>query len=725
MIFYKLQESIIPLDKANLPEDQNSFVIFDTEEKAHFLMIKKEGCIVSYRVQLLLNAQALLRVEDGSPRPENEQSMLAKKCFFSEEEKEVAFFQAITQKKIEAWCCSAQPPQEFKDFGSLIDANVTLLITEKLNALQKRPLTIQALGDFLKNHWIETRCTAIGYTALPNNPAILFLCQLATSLAGITKKTPIELLMPGIETEFQYDDFQSLAEQPLEGILSTHILSESGRYLFPVAVLAVSVQEESNKSPYPRRQITDALDEIVNPCCDISEDPESMYLTLTEQERLFEHNQNARGYREAWRKYNRIARDKSTLFGRLQELIEGLKRNDAHGGLGTQEEGGSGTYSVIQAFQEYYDRLSPEEKQKVPPEVEEQISLLINLASQKAVPYQVRFSMEKPGQLDAGQLDEGTIYVWKDTKVAFCAVRDFRKKNNVLVETLSQETVYTADTVLEMLVKKGFIPESKAFFISQAHLMETCIGTRGETLSRLVQNDDVRNTLFTIALSEGAKANELKVVQAVYKEHVARLAKAKGQDHWSMTTALLSQFRIQPAAYIRGDQQIVEVMQLSEQDIRSLLGSDEAKTAFVQVVGLAVDNWVIWIHNNHAEKVHCVLTLLSNKLSMIKNFKDLAALLFSLDDLKKLSSVIGAMQDRLPELIPTPWELSRVLSSLAPDQCKAVCEAMKDRLPELIPTLRELSSVLRSPPDRCKAVCEAMQDHLPKLIPTLRELSSV
>ena len=76
----------------------------------------------------------------------------------------------------------------------------------------------ELLKNFLREHWLRIRKSALSYTAIPDAMITRFLCELAEMLSD-NKVSPIALLMPGVNIESLTEKYKNLDEIPLEQII--------------------------------------------------------------------------------------------------------------------------------------------------------------------------------------------------------------------------------------------------------------------------------------------------------------------------------------------------------------------------------------------------------------------------------------------------------------------------------------------------------------------------
>lgn len=152
----------------------------------------------------------------------------------------------------------------------------------------------------------------------------------------------------------------------LQKILQTHILGEDGRHLIPIRLLTeitLAPVIEPSIIPYmyiePEKSDSDEEDSEAPPVI-----PKN---TMEDQEekRLIAHSALTQEFMQARKDYTEESNDKNTLLGRLTELCTILHQNSAYV-TGVHDNAAAGAYPAIIVFMEYYNRLSPQQKGRIP-----------------------------------------------------------------------------------------------------------------------------------------------------------------------------------------------------------------------------------------------------------------------------------------------------------------------------------------------------------------------
>lgn len=230
---------------------------------------------------------------------------------------------------------------------------------------------VQQLAEALKANWDDCQLSFVGYTARPHHELTDLLCDIAIFVATQQQKQPLDILMPGIRVEHQQDiekDLSADCKDKLLEILRTHILSDNRYYLFPVELLL--------DVPLDCRKFT-----LNNPFCDflLGSDARGQ-LEDSEVQRLFNHSSETKTLFETIQEYKR-AINKDSLFFHLNNLVNHLEFNSAHGGIGLVDKPGDGSYDAIIRFQEFYVQILEKQSDNIHPDVKEEVDFLYQLVS--------------------------------------------------------------------------------------------------------------------------------------------------------------------------------------------------------------------------------------------------------------------------------------------------------------------------------------------------------
>ena len=238
---------------------------------------------------------------------------------------------------------------------------------------------LEGLQELLAENWQFMLINCLNYTAIPNQDISVLCCHLAASVSEALKAkgqeiNPLELLMPGIETESCSDDYPDLnpsTGEELQQIIATHILGTTGNYLVPVQLLVDANFEEQSSWPNPYYNYQHPEN------YKYTEQDKEGCITAEERARLFTHSSETHALMSSWDRYQKLcADDESTLLGQLMILRAKLSLYNAYQGNGTQENAGGGAYGALIAFFEYFEKINPEQKESIPEAVHNEIKLI-------------------------------------------------------------------------------------------------------------------------------------------------------------------------------------------------------------------------------------------------------------------------------------------------------------------------------------------------------------
>ena len=231
------------------------------------------------------------------------------------------------------------------------------------------------LAKCLSDTWELTKGTMCAPTAIPGADITEVFLDVAISLsedpkASSSPKSPLEFLMPGVNLEpcdsASYPDLKEVCDLAgLKTILQTHILSESGKYLVPVALLAT---EKEQGEAYYRNPYWDTEDE-------------NFAIGQSELTRLYEHNTASMELKEAQERHEVACKGSMDMYEQLMQLVAILNLHRAYGGLGTETHAGEGVYQGIIAFNDYYQALIDTTKDQIPQRLRDIIESKLDLCS--------------------------------------------------------------------------------------------------------------------------------------------------------------------------------------------------------------------------------------------------------------------------------------------------------------------------------------------------------
>lgn len=248
---------------------------------------------------------------------------------------------------------------------------------------------INALQEYLQQHWGLIKGTLVCYTAIPQHDVTLLICDVAEWVIseknkGLTNSDKpygiVQVLMPSVHTTSVSNDYPSLGpEEIAEGqwinslvdiksVIQTHILGRDATYLIPVKQCTqIQVDAHHNR--------------LINPYFDYElHNSDQAFLDVADVERLMSHSAATRALYDAKTHYEYLLTDQSNLLGHLHQLCRLLYFNSAHGGIGEQANAGAGTYQAIILFNNYYQQLCETDKSNIPLPLRDEITFLLDLA---------------------------------------------------------------------------------------------------------------------------------------------------------------------------------------------------------------------------------------------------------------------------------------------------------------------------------------------------------
>jgi len=244
-------------------------------------------------------------------------------------------------------------------------------LLKSLNTALHSSDSLQQLAEALKANWDVCQLSFVGYTARPNHELTELLCDIAIFIATHQEKQPLQILMPGIKAEHLQDinkDLNADCKDKLLEILRTHILSDNRHYLFPVELLVdLALSDE---------KIT-----LDNPFCDFTLGSDAQgQIKDSEIKRLFNHSPETKALFETRQEYKRAINKESLLF-HLNDLVNHLEFNSSHGGIGSGNKPGDGSYDAIIRFLAFYGQILEKQADKIHADIKSELDFLYQLVT--------------------------------------------------------------------------------------------------------------------------------------------------------------------------------------------------------------------------------------------------------------------------------------------------------------------------------------------------------
>lgn len=207
-------------------------------------------------------------------------------------------------------------------------------------------------------------------TAIPQSNAMNLLCSIAPLVCG--EKQPIQMLFKDISWESNNTDVWPHldASIPLQQIIATHILSDDGTTLIPVAALL----EENFLEDFYKDTLK--LNKHYNYY-------HNDYPTLSDNEilRLIQHSHLTISMDESLKTYYQLLENNSSdLYSNLNTLCLALTI-ESSSGRGGEYKAGEGAFIAVAAFNEYYTQLTEDQINQIPYSVRKAIDELFDVGS--------------------------------------------------------------------------------------------------------------------------------------------------------------------------------------------------------------------------------------------------------------------------------------------------------------------------------------------------------
>lgn len=253
-------------------------------------------------------------------------------------------------------------------------ADLPLILNE-----QDCDILLNSIKDYLKRNWSLIMKGPLSYTAIPGHKITLLLCDLAQFVQDNTNDpqgedySAIKILMSTVSIESQRDtkEYPPLHTLDVKEVIKTHILGREGTYLIPVRQF-IELQEEPSKLKWYNIYFN----------MDSHKEDELALLKQEEVDRLATHSPYTKALFEAKKDYELSLKAQGGLLFHLRQLIRHLYFNSTDG-IGAEEDAGLGVYHPIFEFNGFYQKLDEKTKEQIPPEVKEQIDILLMLSDDK------------------------------------------------------------------------------------------------------------------------------------------------------------------------------------------------------------------------------------------------------------------------------------------------------------------------------------------------------
>ncbi len=617
-----------------------------------------------------------------------------------------------------------------------IDPNRTETLKEKVMLAYHDDVMVAiksqtSLKEALAKIWNKYKGTICSHTAHPDSEVTSLLCDIATKLGNELGEKPIHLLMPGVSTESMMDGVLSLDEMDLKEVLKTHVLSESGNYLYPVCALASLQCEVSLDSQ-----------QIPNPYFDYNLGPESeAYIPVLALKRMLNHAVHTEAIADAAVQYQSLIKP-TNLFGQLQLLIKTLRMNST-AGIGQEEQAGSRAYAGIISFNEYYQTLSEAQRNTIPPKVKYEIEYLLDLSSNKEqnthgvenletcinTRQQELASVTKKHEkelIEIGFDDNTQSQMIQNARVAFenCQVQ--------LLQQCRQGTYCGSDKLglskqlidtLSISVSIGSEADFQDFLSLSANDIEMLLKNNIRLISQCVRQISKFEGLVLFSIH--APIPQLKVILKHCMEYLVQ-PQPKELSGW-LEFLDLKRGRIVIKAFEdvfdSFDNLLVVLTQLDSQKQNMVLKEYKAKLLSWNFNSEDL-NKLLGLLNE--EQCQDLLVTISDKVPhLIKNAQDVSAMFKNMSG-EVNEALFEKIKHKIPGIIETNLDLQQVLEHLCPKVYPIVLTMVKAKLPSLIKVSDDVKNLIWAIDDEQRLeMLEFIASELPRVINKLQDLTSL
>ncbi len=588
------------------------------------------------------------------------------------------------------------------------------------------------LEKILANNWHNYKLTLCSYTAQPQSEVTLLLCDIAIMIGQITGKKPIHLLMPGVSTESIVDGVPSLDEIDLKTVLRTHIVSDSGNYLYPVTALSALACEsdlDSQKIPNPYYDYN-----VVT----VNGENEG-YITPADLERLLNHSLETQAILDAKVRYQRLIKP-TNLLGQLQLLIKTLRMNSVSG-IGKEEHAGSRVYAGIISFNDYYQTLNDEQKCLIPQDLKDEIEFLLALSGSKEQNDEGTQTLQtclniRQGELAAltKQYEAILINIGVDEQEQSSLIKkareDFVLSQNQIQAKYVQGTYHGEDKLavsrklvdtLKVAVEVRTRAEMRDFLRLSANEIKSLLQNNESLRFQLIQKLEIFDDL--VLFSTQTPIAQLKMVLH-FVAHKLPLPCMNKLSFW-LGILDLKRFKIVFNVYkniiMRDSANFKALLKDLSVEKRDIVFAEFEKV-IPTLIQTAKDIYPTLKYLSVTQRTKIYEALKHKISSMIANPLEYA---FTLELLtfEQRETIYQEMKVRIPDLVDKAEDLAMVLEFSSERQCKEILAALKARLNEVITSCEQINMSMCFLNDENRAALfEAIKDAMPELITTAKDV---
>ena len=623
-----------------------------------------------------------------------------------------------------------------------------------------------ALEAFLKDNWSLTKGTLLSYTAIYNNDATRAMCKAAKLICNFKNSkldekslpfSPLQFLMPEVELISlipNYSDLESVEllklnnedqrkfsqfesnllkeklerEQSLidvqqehirknrfivkdeycipsitlEVILKTFVLNEDSSSLIPVSVIL----EDVNLRPYDF-------------ACVVFDDQ----IKKRTNQKIISHSDETLAVYNAMNKLSIAESDQNHFLGNLTELCKQLRFNDSHSGIGRHDNAGKGAYPAIIAFKDYYDALGYQLKEWQDEREFKEGFIYIKFNDNPAEGFSYAVKSKGTG-IKQGVIKQEDIegLFSKDSNVndnntgkensRFYFEKAKNYKEEILKVVIAQGNASLEDeeknkipTELKNEIEKLLILSSD---LSKNHNattnLDTCIGTRRESLEKLISNPDQKQLLAQIATSHVFKVNLIKDLRSDLQQANNSLQEAlnnadnyQGKDLLSISVKLLETFKVD--FKIQNFNMLLDIIKgLAKDEVLALCEKDAYLEQFIGPIENNLENLTNFVLDCSEDNLKVLLESISSKSYITKLFDSAKTLVTVIDyasNNDKTNIIIKALDNNLHDIIKSGYYFGLVMEYLNEPQRTVVYNALKDNFKDIIKSGEDFSWAIR------------------------------
>ncbi len=538
----------------------------------------------------------------------------------------------------------------------------------------KESALAQALEHCLKANWDLIKGTGLSYTCLNQSDVTRLYVKAAKFVAYIKNKSVSkynraiaelnqkitkennEIIKQNENSHWRnkkpikpYEDYTrpiSIVQVLMPSVLSVAHMDDEALHLGPVekgdgsgitaevdvnALLGTHILSDNTHYLLPARTMA-ALDsdfdlakqKLLNPYYDYEDaDKAAAHVKQSEYHRLVAHSDKTRDIHDNFIQLRDLMKDSNSLLGQLNLLTSKMLANSVHG-IGSEEHEGGGGIHAIAAFYEYYKNLVREGGIKLPESLR---------------------ALEK-------EIDNLRILL------------------GILKKVKNKETG-------QMEWEEPLVGTDRCLALRRAALLKAMKGQRG-ILADISLSKEKRQSLITHAEAQLKKAKQALL-------NPSESTHASGQDSLPITFDLATKLKVDIQINTLEDVNLLKNLSVAE--LKAWLSKDNIVIQVIQatqnlpnlvlvMLAMAPDKLKIF-----TEKV--VLCL---KDSLIKDVRDISALLISFVDPERMTTVAKGIVGLMSHYIKTGYDFNHLIHHLDPSQRHIVFDLIKKHLVEVIST---------------------------------------